>query len=219
MTNTNYAKPQIPGHIYKKVTAHQNNAGKKTGMTVELNNGVSFVSDSYAGTVGVKDAAGDYKELARGRSAKMEFNNWNGLTIANGDAEMSIKPDGTGWAKDLRTAVSMVPIGPAVALLTGVAGEDYTDRSASMMKGYAREEFDSFTISSSDGRSPDSVSEANLHGSGGLARKLGVEFSLPGRRRKTNEVELADQQVVKWNDQGKQSSLTLPASLEYFQTA
>ena len=132
---------------------------------------------------------------------------------------MTVGPEGKGFAKDLSTAVQMVPIGPIAALLTGLGGDEYVDRSASMLKGYDRRPYDGFTIDSSDGRSPDTISEANLHGSGKLARATGLELSLPGRRTRTKDVSLNNGQTIVWMHNGQASQMDLPVSLDFFATA
>lgn len=206
----------LPGHIYKNATPLTGANGQQTGLKVELNNGNAFISDEFKGTVGVQTPEGKFQALAKG---SMKFSPRQGLTISTKDSEMTINPEGKGFAKDLSTAVRMMPIGPVAAMLTGLGGDDYVDRSASLLKGYDRNPYDSFTIDSSDGRSPDKISEANLHGSGKLARAVGLELGLPGRRSKTKDVSLRDGQTVAWNHDGRSSQMELPVSLNYFATA
>lgn len=219
MNSATLNQVSIKGSIFRSVTPQTDASGEKTGLTVELENGVRFSSDSFDGSVGVTTPGGEYSKLAGGRPVSMEYTDWNGLKLATKEAELHVLPDGRAWARDLRTAVSMVPIGPAVAAIFGTGTSDYVSRSASMMKGYARQQADSFSITSSDGKALDTVAEANLHGSGRLARALGVEFGLPDPRRKTQDVSLVDGQTIVWNDAGRSNSLTLPVHLEHFNIA
>jgi hypothetical protein len=206
----------LPGHIYKSFSPKIGRNGQETGLKVELNNGHAFISDKVEGTVGVQTPEGKFQALATG---SMKFSPRQGLSIATKDSEMTVGPEGKGFAKDLSTAVRMVPIGPIAALLTGLGGDEYVDRSASMLKGYDRRPYDGFTIDSSDGRSPDTISEANLHGSGQLARATGLELSLPGRRTRTKDVSLNNGQTIVWMRNGQTSQMDLPVSLDFFATA
>ncbi len=208
----------LPGHLYKSYSPRTDAAGKKTGMQVDLNNGHSFISDELSGTVGVQTPEGKFKALADGRKMGMTFSPSQGLTLASEKSEMRVDPFGNGSVKVLETAVKMMPVGPGVAAVLGVGSKDYVDRSSSMMKGYARTEHDYLTIGSSDGKSPDTITEANVHGSGKLARALGVELGLPARRSKTDQVSLTGS-TAKWNVHGREASTELPASLDYFKMA
>jgi hypothetical protein len=208
----------LPGHIYKNFTSRTDASGKKTGLKVELNNGYSFLSDEVRGTVGVQTPEGQFKTLAQGRKMGMQFSPHQGLTLSSEQAEMRVSPFGDGSVKVLESAVKMMPIGPGVAAVLGIGSKDYVDRSASLMKGYSRVEHDYLTIGSSDGKSPDTLTKANLHGSGKLARSLGYEFSLPGRRAITEEVSLSGD-TARWSLHGQESSTELPASLNYFKMA
>lgn len=204
--------------IYKGHSQLTDATGKKTGLKVDLNNGYSFLSDEVSGTVGVQTPEGRFKALADGARMGMSFSPRGGMTLSTDKAEMSIYPSGMGSVKVLETAVQMMPVGPAVAAVFGLGTEDYVDRSCSMMKGYGDTEHDYLTIGSSDGQSPDSITEANVHGSGRLARAIGVEFGLPARRSTTDQVSLTGN-TAKWNVRGREASTELPASLDYFKMA